>query len=607
MAFATALAGLVLLASCGEARQEARWLELRQIRPQSEIDVYLNERLVLHFSEPLDPSSVHPRSVRVAAEGGDEARGRLDVDRDRITFVPAPVLSSALDDGGYRPGTRYTVEVAGFPRPEAIRGESGAMLSSNLRWEFRTVERTVPRTGFLFEDTSSPDRGSALRMSTLVIPPHGPLRLVSEEPVDPSTLHAEDFWLQQAGAPPGPARGKKIPLVAKLVRNDEPEPYGDRAAAVIELRPAESLLAEGRYALVCDGLRLEDFGRHLMLFRPRPEERIVRVERGSAADGAATVEHLESFADVGTRSDVPAREADGTACWDGRGRIEVRLPAAAGDGRDGEPVLAAPFGARDLQAVRWTVPEGATCELGAAAGPVLLRSQGRAHVAGALVRRGGAPSSRDPVGELLARGLAPATLSQLVERVLAEQLDVTLVLAGGDLVIDGRIESDTALVLVAGGRIVSGPSARIDAPSVHALDHLGSPSVLASGVPVQALALELDPPRSHRVAAPLRFVVRSRALPAGPLAAARWLPGAQVHGHDGRGTAKVRYVPEHEPPRADALAVDDPVLIDAPRLRLEIELVLAPAVGEQGSAAWDPPWVDDVLLQFEPRTPEGER
>jgi hypothetical protein len=55
-----ALALLAGLGGCDQRAREERWLELRQIRPENKIDVYLNERIVLHFSEPLDPSSVHP-------------------------------------------------------------------------------------------------------------------------------------------------------------------------------------------------------------------------------------------------------------------------------------------------------------------------------------------------------------------------------------------------------------------------------------------------------------------------------------------------------------------------------------------------------------------
>jgi hypothetical protein len=237
---------------------------------------------------------------------------------------------------------------------------------------------------------------------------------------------------------------------------------------------------------------------------------------------------------------------------------------------------------------------------------VVLRSQGRARISGVLARRGGSTPSTSPAGaveELVARA-APSMLSELIERIVAEQLDVTVLVCGGDLSLEGRIETDRPLVLVAGGRIVLGPAARIDAPRVHCLDLDGTAPVLASGIPASGLAVAVDPPRTAAVAGELRFLVRSMPLPSGRLAE-RWLPGAQVHLHPGSGRAIVRYVPEPDPPSAGGAAVDDPVLIDAPRLRLEVELVLEPGAVE--GSPWDPPWVDDVLLQFEPRTPEGKR
>jgi hypothetical protein len=65
------------------------------------------------------------------------------------------------------------------------------------------------------------------------------------------------------------------------------------------------------------------------------------------------------------------------------------------------------------------------------------------------------------------------------------------------------------------------------------------------------------------------------------------------------------YVGEHAPTggeRAEDVVVDDPAaLVDCPTVRLLVELEVFPG------AVWDPPFVDDVTLEYEPVGPKRER
>ena len=121
---------------CSRAEGASPPLELLTFKQSGAADVCLNELLAFNFSEELDRSSVTPQSVRISDPSGAAARGRLQVDGARLTFEPELPLAADLSDGGLRPGTRYTVELGGFPRPDGIR--SGRS-SSRIRRGCRTI------------------------------------------------------------------------------------------------------------------------------------------------------------------------------------------------------------------------------------------------------------------------------------------------------------------------------------------------------------------------------------------------------------------------------------------------------------------------------------
>ena len=203
---ATALrrASLGALLACasvsGCARLDAappEHLELRLVRPANPDGLFLNEDLVFYFSRDLDRASVTRESVRIRSSDGRDARGELEVDGDRIRFVPAPVTAFDLADGGYLPGKEYTVTLAGFPRPDGLRSDHGHTLARTYVWRFRTVGASEPRSGWIFDDRMQ-DRSAVLRLfpspsqgqgSTYQIGIHDSIYLACDKPLDPSTIH----------------------------------------------------------------------------------------------------------------------------------------------------------------------------------------------------------------------------------------------------------------------------------------------------------------------------------------------------------------------------------------------------------------------------------
>jgi hypothetical protein len=620
--FATLLALCCGIASCTPAPQSERFLRLRQVRPQDRLGVYLNERLVLHFSERLAPESVHGGSVRVVAADGSLARGRLSVEDDRIEFQPAPVLAPDLSDGGYRPASRYTVELAGFPRADALRSESGLVLAENLRWSFETVAVTEPRSGYVFED-SSPTSGSPVILRSLVLEPLQPIRLTCEEPIDPSSLHSEDFELlpEISFWAAGRTRGDAIPLVARLVRNDEREPYKDEAA-VIELSPRDRRLSPGAYGLsVKRNVRLRDFGGHpLWVLNPNYREVLkLRVEPATRVEDASLARHVESFVDTRTLSTQSVVGADGAARWSGNGRVEVNFPAAAGKGTDGDVVLEGEELRADLHSATLTLAASSTAILQTAK-PVILRSQGRIELAGVLRdQRSGngsplaAAAAFDAALQALRSRLAgrAPTVGEVLDALRAESVPAVVIVAGTDLSIGGRIELSVPLVLVAGGRIRVSSERQIAVPKLAFTDAgtrlLGFTDSAATPPAVelaQAADWWVDPPASNPLVRPLKLALYSSSIPPEG-GASRWRSTPTVNLRPGSGAARVLYVGEHAPTggeRAEDVVVDDPAaLVDCPTVRLLVELEVFPG------AVWDPPFVDDVTLEYEPVGPKRER
>jgi hypothetical protein len=594
---------LLLAASCSPRATEPAFSRLLQIRPENRSGLYLNEKLVMHFSEALDPTSVHGLSVRIVAEDGTPARGTLELRDESLTFVPEPVLARDLSDGGYRPATRYLVKLAGFPRVEALRGRSGRPLESSLEWSFETVDVHEPPSGFVFEDPSL-GRGLPAIVVRTRIAPGEPIELEGGEPIDPSTVEGRDFELrakQRAGA------GGE-PLMARLVENYDKRALHPRGTTRLLLWP-ERLLEPGTYYLVQhQASSLRDLGgNRVRVFGPKLGTVEIEVV---AADGSPSgSSYTEQFINPSRRSIEAVPDADGTAHWERTGRCSVRWPAAAGSGEHGPVALGGDELRRNVQATRLELAQGAACRLDGEPGTTVLRAQGSIRISGTLVREGSA-AGVDPMPPLVPRAGEPRaeapreSLSQWLGKAISSQSDLTILVAGGDLVIDGRIRTAGTLLLAAGGRIRVQHGDSLYAGRLVALgdgatslSYLSPQGMAARHADVALLAL--DEPLVNPLVAPLSFAVRSAPIPERG-SAARWHPFPEVGAYPGAGRASVLYQGECQ---GDPL-VEDPVQLgDCPTLRLLVRLEVRPDPG----APWDPPWVDYVELSWEPSGGRGSR
>lgn len=600
--------------ACSTQAQPRTFLELRQVHPSQAEGLFLNEPVVLHFSEELDPTSVHPLSVSIRSESGRLARGSWEVVGRSLTFRPDPPLRADLMDGGYEPGRVHELTLAGFPRLDGLRGASGAYLARGVRWRFRTAGgRNQADTGLLFED-SSLGVAKPLVLLTTEIEPTGEIRLESGEPLDPRTVDGRHFALV-ARAKPDSA---PVPLRARLLENHDKSAFPRRGTALLVLTPAQRLEPGEIYTLELLPARpgLQDFGGNPLhtIAAGIPGARAVLRVRAPEADASDEPGFLsEEFESTDLRSVEAVPSSAGTALWRGTGKVELLWPMAAGDGALGHVALDGYEARVDLCAERLELPRGVACTLSERPGPVLLRSQGALRLDGTLQRRTKGPGPPSRPAPLLRSDLAlepdgPLQLSLWLERLRERNVDVTVLLAGGDLTLAGEIEVDGPLFLIAGGHV-----RRLGAPPPRAqrawvLSSFGGspPDYRPIGSAVEtpmvdlggpAPMLVLDPPASGEPLAlvnPLTFSVLSAPIPRVG-SAARWyasLVAAQARA----GAVRVRYFADGDAPGDESKLVDDPQLLgDAPALRLRIDLILLPG------GVWDPPFVERVQLRWEPR------
>lgn len=703
-------AALVLVLGCEQAvaPQDPDSMNLELVRPGNTLGVYLNEPLVFDFSHEVDRASVTKRSLRIELADGTPARGEIRVEGQRVTFEPAAVLSKDLRDGGYLPGLRYTVTLLGFPAPNSLRGVGGEPLAQTKNFTFRTVKDVSwPRANFVFAD-DTPERCSSLFVLRDHVAPNESILLGCKEPLDPSTLFAEDFVLR------GERNSEPIALRVRLIRNGKARTYAEsdsprKAAAVVELTPLGSLEEARRYTLegklnaraqrgsiglpnlslsILSDTRLADFSGN-----PVPLLRAQNFDIYIEDESPETDQFRESFVSIERRLPIPIEGLEGTALWSDEGpfagRVVVRYPHAAGSGEDGDLVFGesgseAAEERLDLHSTSLTVGT-AGLQLASSSGLCVLRSQGRMVINGPLRRTTNvdvAPmrwrlveepgfsanawlaevstfSENDAWAELaaiysesgqipnwndlrdwfeLARQelLSPAwadldsleasarqaevrawakrvtspdvpspTLTAWLEKARSSNENWTVLIAGGDLVLHGSIESDTPLLLVAGGMIrITGDvrAGRLSRASNEELYFLGA----GGGGTIQRrnAQLEIDAPQYNRLVRPISFGVLSKQIPQedGPI---EWASALEVVGASpGRfaGSLTVSYVRDvpalvFDPSSAQLFA--DPSLMDGAgpvHFFIRFDIPKAPDSDLRGLAPWSLPFLDEIIL-----------
>jgi hypothetical protein len=601
-------------AGCGRGPLDAP-LEVTQFRHGGARGVLLNETLVVHFSEPLDPRSLTGRSVRVLDAKGLPVDGRLDLVGRRLSFEPHLPRDRELVGGSLRFGSTYTLELLGFPRVDALRSRSGEPLARTFRSSFTTIDVGAERP-FLDD---APDRPAVVTLAATTVEAGAPWRLVSDQALDPRSVGDDTFLLV-----PRSAQGR-IRLRARLVANE-----GGRAE--IELMPLDDggvprLLPVGEYALI-GGERVDDLADLgaspvPIPWRVLPLGASVFVEEARPAP--AGPRFVESFATSALASPRAVAGAVGEARWEGDGRVRLRMPRAAGDGSDGRVVLEAAGDRRSWQATSLLVPAGARVEF-AGHGLVLVAAQGALEIDGTVLRTVQPDGARRRPGEAAIEWLSrtraqPETgiadvefdpresLSEFLERCAAADLPVTCFVAGGDIVVRGEVDCDGPVLFVAGGRVrIPG---RAVASQACFSEPFGRSSVVAW---IEALPIEIDEPDANPLVLEQTWSVVSGPIRPGP-DFRRWV-AARVLGHTGafataapggrtptlaRGRYDVRFLGTRR--LADGRTVDvGPVLDvrlleDCDTVRLQLDLTVFAASGP--NEPWDPPWLDEIELVWE--------
>jgi hypothetical protein len=629
----------VLVSACaprgGPPAPAPEVIELLFVRPPRPDLVLLNEDLVFYFSREIDRASATRASLQIRS-GGEEARGSLLVDGEKVRFVPAPVLAADLSDGGYRPDTEYTVSIAGFPDLDGLRGIHGEPLSRSRTWKFHTVAANATRSGFVFEDRQ-PDKFGVLRMvPPLTVPqdeyflgPQDAIYLACDKPIDPSTLHDDDFELRSPNKdlPPVTVRARLIenqtmsaprprPPEARSSSSSPAQWVRERRAGLIELTPKETP-ATGSWSLFIlpahreHSFCLRDFSGQPVVWQSSPRPLPVRVGAQPRRETSLSLD----FLDRRMRSPVEVPGADGTAYWSENGRVEVRYPAAAGSGADDDVILGVEESRADVQATRIQLPAQRTCAWKKSSGLAVLRSQGKISIAGKLERRvesdSGSHASADHVLERWQNAndvrkketdAAGQTLSEWLAAAASEDLEWTVLIAGGDLVIEGELDVNTPLILCAGGVVRVSGAVHGERGKVFRLGEGGGLSIDPPAAPAPSF-IKLDPPIGRNpLRVPLRLAVMSQPIPETGRVSQWWQPetGGSRDSDQRKysGSWSVRYLRESSPTSeigSELEAFDSPLAFDRPTaLQLRIDLIVQP--GE----AWDPPFVDFVHLKWDP-------
>jgi hypothetical protein len=236
-----AVLGFALVVACSREGPPVEPLRLEWIRPRNVKGVFLNEDLVFTFSAEVDPLSVIRTGIHVHDADGAPARGSWFVEGVQVRFAPAPVLARDLSDGGYRPGTRYEVEVLGFPRVDAVRGLDGRPLERSYRWSFETVSVAADHSDLVFED-ASPASAQRIRPAQRMpwIGPEGPVLLECEEPIDPSTIDEGEFLFVPEEADGRAFRGKRAAATSELRSKARPRGISTRPTVLRASRAPSS-------------------------------------------------------------------------------------------------------------------------------------------------------------------------------------------------------------------------------------------------------------------------------------------------------------------------------------------------------------------------------
>lgn len=213
--------------------------------PKNNGTVFLNQTIALEFTQEVDLTSVDLNSWSFVARDpgtgnplGEAVVGEFRyqvtegvTNRRVVEFLPTFPSNNLYDNGGFKPGRRYDVELnAGSLRgAPALRSLGGQLLNRGAAFVFFTPEGTTPQQLFIDIRSGGPNRVALSPEGTtedlnFFIAPNDPIRLVFNQPLNPasSNFNTERIFLEyfdpdaSFGTPPNMTR---IPAVLELVTN----------------------------------------------------------------------------------------------------------------------------------------------------------------------------------------------------------------------------------------------------------------------------------------------------------------------------------------------------------------------------------------------------
>jgi hypothetical protein len=157
------LAAVAVLTSCsggGDASGSGGRLQVLQTDPVTNGRLFLNDAIQIDFTKPVDLTSANLNTVtfqafdqlgRAVSEqvAGDFSLARSPGDTEigrRLRFVPRFPTNSTYDNGGFKPGRTYLVQLVGGNRINGtvLRDTDGKALIEPVSLRFTTAEGTSP-------------------------------------------------------------------------------------------------------------------------------------------------------------------------------------------------------------------------------------------------------------------------------------------------------------------------------------------------------------------------------------------------------------------------------------------------------------------------------
>lgn len=410
----------------------------------------LNDALTVYFTAPVLPISVTADSFTVVDDRGQRVPGSLRVGADWVSFVPQAPVTTALDDGSFRPGAHYELRLAGMPRPDAVRSLDGRRLVRPIVLPFRAAARDEAPAGL-----PAPLRPLANDLPFVQRPMDGLLQLPADaprlvlsytQPLLPASVTADAFEITLLDQPPFPTLWPRSVRVLPSRRSgaaaEEPQgamveidlgsaPRRADGAGERPLRPGDRICVQARRGRQS----LRDYSGAELLAAPPLLWSVVAGTEATCAEWPARDDALEAGDGLAPSFELHEgflRPCLRQECGDGRlgvlrpQRDLVLRPGQPFDRGDGAIVIS--DGVR-FPFLAIEVPAGVTLRVEAGAGGAILQAVGSVKVAGRLVIAG------QPLPAPTQRFHAYPVLD------LAGQAPVGVV-AAGPIAITGRIAAE---------------------------------------------------------------------------------------------------------------------------------------------------------------------